>query len=214
MRRTGATEGLSVSGVEALRSQGVSVIVDLREPFERGTVAHDIPVRVVSVYGENPPETGKLEDIYEGLLRTRGAALTQAVSVIADAQGAALVHCTAGKDRTGLVVALARLAAGVTADEVINDYVRSGDEVRPIRARHAEKIAANADADERAEILRLHLDSPREAIAFAFDVIAEHGGAADYLLSHGLAAQQLAALREKHERARDSMSSLAREAVA
>lgn len=210
--RTGATENLTPAGVATLRQCGVGVIVDLREPFEQGPINHDIPVHPVSIYGTNPPDTGRLEDIYEGLLRTRGAALADAVAVVADAQSAALVHCTAGKDRTGLVVALARLAAGATAAEVIDDYELSGAEVRPVRAAHAETIAAQSALDDRADILRLHLDSPREAIAHALAVIDEWGGAAEYLRAHGLRGPQLAALRAKRERALDAQPSFAGEA--
>lgn len=203
--RTGATETLTPMGVETLRRRGVDVIIDLREPFEQGPVGHDIPVRLVPIYGTNPPDTGRLEDIYESLLRTRGAALTAAVTVIAEAQGAALVHCTAGKDRTGLVVALARLAGGASAEEVIDDYVLSGAQVRPVRAAHAESVAAQSALDERAEILRLHLDSPREAIVHALAVIEEWGGAAEYLRAHGLRETHLDALRTKRAQAQPAL---------
>lgn len=195
--RSGAPESLSDAGEIALSALRVSVIVDLREPAETGAVSHRIRVASVPVYGAEPPATGSLEAIYEGLLRTRGRALTAAVGAIADAEGAALVHCTAGKDRTGLVVALARLAAGVSEEDVIADYVRSGPEVRPVREEHAERIAVSVDARERAEVLRLHLESPPEAIAHALAVIREQGGAEAYLREHGLAPDRLVALRRK-----------------
>lgn len=197
--RSGAPESLSDAGERALSALRVSVIVDLREPAEAGTVSHSIRVESVPVYGTEPPATGSLEAVYEVLLRTRGRALTAAVGVVADAEGAALVHCTAGKDRTGLVVALARLAAGVSEEDVIADYVRSAPEVRPVRRNHAERIADAVDAQARADVLRLHLESPPEAIAHALAVIREQGGAEAYLRDHGLAPDRLAALRRKEE---------------
>lgn len=199
--RTGAPEGISAEGVSTLHALGVSVIIDLREPSESGASDHGIPVRSVPLYGTEPPQAGRLEDVYEALLRERGEALAAAVAVIADAGGAAVVHCTAGKDRTGLVVALARRAAGATAEQVIADYERSAPDVRVVREPHALAMAGTMSAEQRDETLRLHLESPREAIVHALDVIDEFGGAAAYLLRHGLRPEQLAALRTKQERA-------------
>lgn len=197
--RTGAPESVSAEGIATLHELGVSVIIDLREPSELGAADHGIPVRSVSVYGTEPPQTGRLEEIYEGLLRERGQELATAVGLIADARGAALVHCTAGKDRTGLVVALARLAAGEETDRVVSDYTLSEPDVRPVREQHALALAGALPAAKRAETMRLHLESPREAIEHALDVIDQLGGAEVYLTRNGLSEQQLAALRRKHE---------------
>lgn len=197
--RSGATEGLSPSGTASLRELGVTVILDLRERAEAGRLQHGIPVRSVPLYGEQPPLIGRLEEIYEALLRERGEALAEAAGVIADASGAVLVHCTAGKDRTGLVVALARLAAGESVEAVVEDYSLSGPHVYEARAAHAHRVADGAPDAERAEILRLHLDSPPEVIAHALMVIDEFGGAAAYLLAHGLEVHQLDALRSKNQ---------------
>ncbi|MDD7928518.1 tyrosine-protein phosphatase [Microbacterium thalli] len=196
--RSGAPEALTDAGAAALAELGVSVILDLREPSEHGPVRHGIPVRSVPLYGTEPPATGGLEAIYEHLLRERGHALARAVGVVAEADGAALVHCTAGKDRTGLVVALARRAAGATADEIVADYVLSAPHVRPIRAAHAELIAQGLPGADRAGVLRLHLESPPEAIAHALAVIDELGGAERYLRDHGLRDEQMTALRRKN----------------
>lgn len=195
--RSGSPDALTPRGAERLRDLGVSTIVDLREASERRPARHGIPIVSVPLYGVTPPVAGRLETIYEGLLRDRGEALAGAVGAIADAEGAALVHCTAGKDRTGLVVALAQLATGAGEDEVVADYALSGAHVRPVREEAALAHAAAGTAGARAETLRLHLDSPPEAIRHALEVIRELGGADRYLRAHGLRADQLAALRAK-----------------
>ncbi|QLD11689.1 tyrosine-protein phosphatase [Microbacterium oleivorans] len=199
--RSGATEALTDAGAAVLSTLGVSLILDLREPSERGPARHGIPVRSIPVYGTEPPAVGGLEEIYENLLRRRAEALARAVGVVADADGAVLVHCTAGKDRTGLVVALARSAAGESAEAIVADYVLSAAEVRPVRQAHADRIVrALSDAD-RAATLRLHLESPAEAIGHALAVIDALGGADRYLREHGLSEDQLRALRRKNDRA-------------
>ncbi|WP_105566175.1 tyrosine-protein phosphatase [Microbacterium halophytorum] len=195
--RTGAPERVTPEGAAALRGLGASIAVDLREPDEAGPVAHGLPVRSVPIYGRPAPLTGRLEEIYERLLRERGAALAEAVGAIVDADGAAVVHCTAGKDRTGLVVALALAASGASAEEIEADYALSGANVRPVRERAALAIADGLESADRAEILRLHLDSPVAAVRHALDVIADLGGAAAYLAGHGLSPAQIEGLRAK-----------------
>ncbi len=195
--RSGAPDDLTARGAARLRAIGVTKIVDLREASERRPSRHGIPAVAVPLYGAAPPSEGRLERIYEGLLRERGAALAAAVAAIADARGAALVHCTAGKDRTGLVVALAQLAVGAAPEAVVADYVRSGPHVRPVREEVALAHAAAGAERNRAETLRLHLDSPPEAIGHAIAVIDGFGGAAAYLRAHGLPVDRLDALRAK-----------------
>ncbi|MGO1629945.1 MAG: tyrosine-protein phosphatase [Microbacteriaceae bacterium] len=195
--RSGAPELITPAGAETLRELGVSAVVDLREPSEAGSPSHGLPVRSLPVYGRPAPLTGRIENIYEGLLRERGRALTEAVGAVADADGAALVHCTAGKDRTGLVIALALAASGVSVEDIEADYARSGEYVRPVREPVARRIAEDAAPADRAEILRLHLDSPISAITHALDVIGELGGADAYLARHGLSDAQFVALRAK-----------------
>ena len=193
--RTGAVENLTEAGRAILDDARVSVVVDLREPDEVPQRRTDLPVVNVPLYGTTPPAVGTLESVYECLLRERGSALTTAVGIVADAEGSALVHCTAGKDRTGLVVALARLAAGDAENDVITDYAASGPEVRKVRLAHAQDVAAG-EPDSEA-IMRLHLDSPPAALNYALDIIAEWGGPAEYLRAHGLTDRQLVALRRK-----------------
>lgn len=196
--RSGAAEDITAEGADTLQALGLTVVLDLREPCEVGVVAHGVPVRSVQLYGAAPPRTGRLEEIYEFLLRERGEALTRAVSVIADATGGVLVHCTAGKDRTGLVVALASRAAGVAPADVIADYARSGSQIREVREAYALEVAGDVPAVDRADILRLHLDSPPEAMQHALLVLEQLGGPETYLLAHGMDGNQLAALRRKH----------------
>ena len=193
--RTGAPEQITETGKSVLADALVTVVIDLREPNEVPARRADLPIINIPLYGTTPPAIGTLEAVYESLLRDRGDALTKVVGAVADAQGAALVHCTAGKVRTGLVVALARLAAGDSESDVIDDYATSGAEVRPVRLAHAETIAAASE--DSASIMRLHLDSPPAAMHHALAVIAEWGGATEYLRAHGITEAQLAALRYK-----------------
>ncbi len=196
--RSGAVENITQDGLLTLKALGVVAVLDLREPAEVGHAVHGLPVHEVQLYGTDPPATGRLEDIYEMLLRERGHTLTKAVGIVAEQEGCVLVHCTAGKDRTGLVIALAQLAAGVTAAQVVEDYTLSAPQIRAAREAAALLAADAAPASQRDETLRLHLDSPPEAMHHALSVIDELGGAAAYLLAHGLNTDHLVRLRRKH----------------
>lgn len=201
--RSAALDALTEDDAAALRELGLELVVDLREPGEGPDAVHGLPVRSVPLYRSpnGAPTTGAIEEIYERLLRTRGEALAEAVGAIAATEGAVLVHCTAGKDRTGLVVALALLVAGVEPEAVVADYARSESTVAEHRRVHAEAMleGLQLSAADRAAALRLHLRSPAEAMRHAIELIDGYGGPHAYLLRHGLSVEQLRALRERAE---------------
>lgn len=199
--RSATLDAITDAGASALAGLGVALVVDLREDAERGAVRHGIPVLNVPIFRapDGPPLTGTLEDVYATLIGARGRELTSAVAAIADSAGPVLVHCAAGKDRTGLVVALTLLAAGVPEDDVVDDYTLSATEVRLFHRELAE-IALRAlplTEEEHASALRLHLDSPAVALRHALRGLESVGGAEAYLLRHGLTVEQFHALRDR-----------------
>lgn len=72
---------------------------------------------------------------YLGYLANRPESVVAALRVIAGAEGATIVHCAAGKDRTGTVVGLALAVAGVPNEVVVEDYVASAERTRQIMDR-------------------------------------------------------------------------------
>lgn len=199
--RSSALDALTVAGATTLSELGVRRVVDLRRPGEGGAAAHDIAVVHVPVYRPEAdvPLTGRLEDIFDRVLDERGEALVAAVAAIAETDGAVAVHCTIGKDRTGLVVALALLSAGVPEVDVVADYALSGIAVQPFRRAYVEEALAGVrlTPEQRAQALRLNLESPPEVMVHLIGRMNEWGGATDYLLAHGLTTAQLTALRSK-----------------
>jgi protein-tyrosine phosphatase len=177
--RSGALDGMTPAGRDRLAELGVTLVVDLREADERaaqgrygGRVGDGPEVRQVSLYATpgGPPETGAIEEAYAWLLRECGASIAAAVSAIADADGAVLVHCTAGQERTDLVVALALLLGGMPRDDVL----------------------ADAESD-----VKQHRESPYEAMRHALDLVDELGGPHAYLLRHGMIPEQFTRLRDR-----------------
>ncbi|MFC4949672.1 tyrosine-protein phosphatase [Pseudonocardia sp. GCM10023141] len=116
-----------------------AAVIDLRLPFERhsrhplagaDTVVHTAIVGIPAA----APGTSRATDpdltwILLHLLPSVGDEIARIVRIVADAPGPVLVHCTVGKDRTGIVVALLLRAAGVRHDDVLADYLRTGDDL-------------------------------------------------------------------------------------
>ncbi|MFM9035074.1 MAG: tyrosine-protein phosphatase [Mycobacterium sp.] len=113
-----------------------------------------------------------------------------------------LVHCFAGKDRTGFAVAVALEAAGVPADAVLADYLRSNDAVGPLREAilatmrsregMTEEVLSFAESRLTDEVLGVR----EEYLVSSRRVLDEtHGGLHGYLLAAGVSEEDVARLR-------------------
>ena len=119
-----------------------------------------------------------------------------AVGAIADAPAdrCVVVHCFAGKDRTGLVAALVLSLVGVPDELVAGDYEASDPGVETLSAPW---FAAAADEDELA-LRRLICISPQETMLDVLGWLRENeGGAESYLGSAGVTKRQIAAVRAR-----------------
>lgn len=130
---------------------------------------------------------------YLGYLADRPDSVTGALEVIATASGATVVHCAAGKDRTGTVVGLALAVAGVPHEEIVADYVATAERIERIIER---LVSRPAYADNlRGRPIEDHLPKP-ETMARILQVLEErHGGATGWLVEQGWTEEQVARLR-------------------
>jgi protein-tyrosine phosphatase len=191
---------LDASSTHLLREAGVSLIVDLRRPGE-SLVAH--PFVDDPAYANFPVEdpadaksaTETMGDVYVELLDVRPDLFATALGAIADAPpGAVVVHCAAGKDRTGVVTALALAVAGAEPEVVAADYAITGAR---LRAYIDEELATIADPHQR-EVFRRYQATPAAFMLQVLDHLdATYGGVEPYLRSGGLTDDQLTALRRR-----------------
>jgi protein tyrosine/serine phosphatase len=132
---------------------------------------------------------------YLGYLENRPEEVTGALRSIATAPGAAIVHCAAGKDRTGVVVALALTAAGVEPEAVVTDYGASGERIEAIIERLGRsKMYAGGVSDVP---VRAHTPRTETMKAFLEQLDARYGGLETWLADNGFTAEELSQLRAK-----------------
>lgn len=213
-------QGLSERDVAVLVEEvGVRVVVDLRTGAEvelegPGPLVAD--PRVQMRHHSLHPEVGRRTDVevdellprqaggadetpavraYLGYLRDRPDSVVGALRAIVEADGAAVVHCAAGKDRTGVVCALALETAGVQRAAVVADFTATAERLERILARLRSSPTYASDLERRDA----HSHLPRaETMERVLAVLtARHGGAEGWLDDHGFGADDRAALRER-----------------
>jgi len=103
---------------------------------------------------------------------------------LAEGRGPALIHCAAGKDRTGVLAALTHHIAGVADDDVIDDYLLTNDPTRFDRRGQMfmDHIAGITGRRPDEAAMRAAMGVEARYLAAAFAVIkAEHGSLDGYL---------------------------------
>ncbi|GAA3191667.1 tyrosine-protein phosphatase [Actinocorallia longicatena] len=132
---------------------------------------------------------------YHAYLRDRPDSIIDALRVIAHEDRASIVHCAAGKDRTGVVVALALGIAGVTRPAIVADYAATGERISAILARLKASPTYSADLDKRPDDSHIPHASIMEKFLAGLD--EEHGGPARWLTAQGWTDDDTAALRSR-----------------
>lgn len=201
--RSGNLAQLPEEGVAALGALGIRRIIDLRAADE---VRHALSrVEDLAVTTQHVPlflgsvssffrEDMSLADMYRSLAEDSAEGLVTAIrGILADQP--VLIHCTVGKDRTGVTVAVALAAVGVDREAVIADYARTEsllpewrnrDVVRRLKELHPEAV----------HLEELATRSPAPVMrAFLAELDERYGSVAGFLRAHGLTDDELARLR-------------------
>jgi protein-tyrosine phosphatase len=202
--RSDSLHRLTPDAQRALLEYGVRAIIDLRRGSEVARMpnvfaaAAGVTYRNVPLFDdaqtdvvETPAQT--LDELYRLMLQHCHTGLREAMAGIAEAGDApVLVHCMVGKDRTGLVVALALGAAGVPNETIADDYALSNGLLAPLFREWRSAVPLTGAELARAEAMSL---SRRESMLELLQHLDEHfGGVEAYLRMIGLTRQQVEAL--------------------
>lgn len=179
---------------DELAALGIGSVVDLRDDQERRIaprtargqlIWHSVPIFVGSLANLS---WDSLTDLYQIMVIDHGKQLAAAVTRIADGlPEPVLVHCTAGKDRTGLVCALVQEIVGVPRDLIEVDYLASSNY---LGADYLSDLAALAGVDEiPGDRAHRSTATSAEALNRAWELIDERGGTRQYLVDNGLTSE-------------------------
>jgi hypothetical protein len=176
-------------GRACVSALGLRAVIDLRQQaqFDRGhlfdkTITHHIPLvdRIIDI--DDPPQlehAADLVDLYEDMVERGATQVVRAVDTVAEhiAEGPVLVHCVAGKDRTGLVVALIQAAIGVTPESIIQEYALSDEPAQRRRvAMMNEPLHGDPPVGRSPELL---WTAPAETMALYTQRVIELHGSLD-----------------------------------
>ncbi|MFC0005107.1 tyrosine-protein phosphatase [Micromonospora siamensis] len=163
---------LDAAGLDAVRAYGVARVIDLRWEWEAAKypspLAGDERYRLVPACFDPTGDEEIPPDSYRLMADASRDRLAAALTAIAEAPpGGVVLHCHAGRDRTGMVVALALHAAGVAVESIEADYA--------LTEGSPPDMIVNTFA---------HLTS-------------RYGGVTEYLVGCGLTPGNLAAIRDR-----------------
>ena len=202
--RSDNISSLNAAGVQAMWQYGVNTVIDLRTPTEAtnfpspfaapdyGPEYRNLPV-IDDAFMARVNETDGIPQRYRLMVDHRQQAFGQIFSALAGLEGPAVVHCYAGKDRTGLVAAMALSLAGVDDDAIAADYAETDVH---LAERYAEWLASASP--ERLASMRDELHCQPE---WMLDVLAHidrnWGGVPQYLEAGGLQPSELVSLKAR-----------------
>jgi protein tyrosine/serine phosphatase len=196
----------------AMQALGLAAIVDLRRPPEREAYPcrrwPGFDARLIEHGGADdmvlPPHlaafaragasraeaTAALSQIYREMPYDPMfvALLRDYFAVLAEADGAVLVHCAAGKDRTGVAVALTHHVLGVGRDAMLEDYLATNANVE---ARFAEAAPMRAFLGREGQpvsdaAIRVILGVTPDFLDAAFAAMVERHGSTDGYLAEAI----------------------------
>jgi protein tyrosine/serine phosphatase len=216
--RSDNLQDLTPKDVELLREHGLGTVLDLRTAPEheitgpgplRATdvqhlhldlIPHGFEARADDVVEKAIPHEDAgdeaMDHFYIDYVNHAPEAVATALRTIADPRsGAVLVHCAAGKDRTGVICALALSLVGVTRQAVVDDYVLSDERIMAVRERLLNTDLYREDMQRRTpESLRLHAVNMER---FLDRVDAAYGGVHGLAMSLGVDEETVAKLARR-----------------
>ena len=203
--RADGLSNLSEADIDVMRRLGISSVLDLRTTleFEGGTfpVEHvAVELHHLPLMNDVPdPEAfktipGFLATSYVEMLESASTEIAKGLRIVLDpANLPAIVHCSVGKDRTGVLTALILGLLEIPRSVIIDDYALSADVMHHVRDRLVARYPEATDLIENAD--EIFSAAPRN-MEFFLDAVTEKWGSIEaYVLSIGLSTEEIAYLR-------------------
>jgi protein-tyrosine phosphatase len=208
-----------------LRSLGIKTVCDLRSESERARYPNSLPgsemsqlsmevmndirsdPNLIAALKNRPDEEGAVNlmlEVYRKLPVSLAPHLSTMFDLFRSNAASVLIHCTAGKDRTGFAVAVLLHALGVRPDAIMDDYLLSGRThciSNPVRrlivADIVNRLAGKKNSESMIDTI---MDAREIYLQTAFNSVVSNYGSMDaYIQTHtGLDAENLRALRDQY----------------
>jgi len=202
--RSMTPEYMTDADVAKARELGIRLVFDIRGRQSTSGPIGEAPARRVvyrprrgviwtpealQKYRELPPEV-QLPQVLDRL----GRNFAKGVSAMADENGASLFHCRLGKDRSGVLAAVVLKLVGVSDEDVIADYLLSGDAAAIARSL----VIENGDDPTQSEARVVREPAQRNLMELVLAKLqSDYGGAYAYLRKHGVPKYKLEKLIER-----------------
>ncbi|WP_245720243.1 tyrosine-protein phosphatase [Nocardia uniformis] len=213
--RADALNKLTAADQQALVTAGITKVIDFRSPVERDQNPDQLPGSIPAVHlpiydpandfyvffgklVQGGPEMQQevlgngggakyMSDYYAWMISdaTARSQFAAAFTEIADSPGPVLYHCTAGKDRTGLMSAILMSALGVPRGQIYNDFLASNANLAASNQATKDYLVSTGKVTDPS-LFDSVLGVSREFLDSAFNQIDASYGSFDNFLSSGL----------------------------
>lgn len=207
--RSDALHALTPADIGVLMDEpvGLSDVIDLRSTAELESEGRGRLETTPAAFHHAPlfdgaPSEGRsaaaemsLAQRYFGLLEIAQAPVARIIGVVADAEGAAVYHCAAGKDRTGVVSAVLLGLLGVADELIVADYALTQQNLDAI----LERLNAMEGYKDMLDALPPDTQhaNPETMVELIERVGDRWGGFEGYVREAGVGDEALARLRDR-----------------
>lgn len=188
----------------------IGLVIDLRSQAEREALpdaVDSVHVPLIADTGATPPSfdamttaadgMAYLTHVYRSLIEEAAPAIGRVIELLSGVDRPAVFHCTAGKDRTGVIAALMLDLAGVPRQVILEEYAHSASARRA--AHVAESMARMLGRGLAPEAAAGVLGAPPEVMDSTLDLVRARAGSTErYLVEHAaVPADAVALLRTR-----------------
>ena len=189
-----------------IRQLGIATVIDLRTTveLERGRFpVEDVPVGFHHLpLMEAVPEPkafqlapGLLASSYKGMIRQAAPQIAEILRIVAARHAhPVIIHCTAGKDRTGVMVAVLLGTLGVPDETIVADYALSAQAMVHLRRKMIERYPEGRETIEQAD--EVFSAAPSNIAGMSDALRQEYGSFEDYVAAAGAGPEVVTGLKE------------------
>lgn len=206
--RADSLHRLTPTAQRQLLDYGLGQVVDLRysgevsaspNPFAASEAVryHNIPLfqpPPANPTAATPPPPPSLDGLYRMILDYFPGQIKGVMENLLTHNGsAALVHCSAGKDRTGVIVALLLDNAGVPHEHIVHDYALTGGYLAPIMDDLRQGRPPTLTVEQYEKMLACEPEYMQITLDY---LTVQFGGSSAYLRHIGLSDTQVQSLHD------------------